>query len=171
MLAAGTGITPMYQALDRMFGLEEQEHKDKECKIEKTMKENNQTRVILLYASSTEKDIYFKKEMDNMKKRYPNRLEIIHVISDKSATKNKPSNAIAESKFPRVIKDRINKLTIQKILDSNGINCNGNRNEAIQVWVCGPPSFYSDLCGSRDSKQLTGVLKDLNFQANEVVKF
>jgi len=37
--------------------------------------------------------------------------------------------------------------------------------------VCGPPPMYASLCGPRDAKEVTGVLKDLGYRDDQVFKF
>ena len=73
MLAAGTGITPMYQALQRLFGSDEDDD------------EGSDINVILLYGSRTKKDIYLRKELSGLAKRSGNRLKVVHALSDGKA--------------------------------------------------------------------------------------
>lgn len=159
MLAAGTGITPMYQALNRMFGMEEEKVGVDEDNDKKKVK-NTDTKVILLYGSRTKKDIYLKHEMEDMKKRYPDRLDIIHVLSEDTVHK---SNTNGDSDSD-VLEGRIDKNMIQSI-------CNNNSKDGVQVWVCGPPSFYESLCGPRNEKNVSGALKELGYRSNQVIKF
>jgi len=189
MLAAGTGITPMYQALNRMFGVEEDEYdnkSDEDTENEDILK-NTTTRVILLYASRSKKDIYLKKEMENMKKRYPNRLEIVYMLSDDNDKKSsnngdgdgdendgKVSCLVAKSPSSITVKGQIDKTMIEEALVSNDIHVDDNemKKDSIQAWVCGPPSFYTDICGPRDDPQnVLGMLKELGFTPNQVIKF
>jgi len=39
------------------------------------------------------------------------------------------------------------------------------------VFLCGPPAMYRTFCGPRDSPELTGVLKDMGYSADQVYKF
>ena len=46
-------------------------------------------------------------------------------------------------------------------------------NGDCRVWVCGPPSFYNDLCGPREDDDIPAgcALRELGFGAKDVVKF
>ena len=39
------------------------------------------------------------------------------------------------------------------------------------VFVCGPPAMYESLCGPRDDPELTGILRDLGYSKDQVIKF
>ena len=39
------------------------------------------------------------------------------------------------------------------------------------IFVCGPPAMYESLCGPRDDPELTGVLRDLGYSKDQVIKF
>ncbi len=64
MIAGGTGITPMIQALHAVLGNEE-----------------DQTEVVLLYGSRTEEDIILKDLLDDWAKSKPN-FKVEHYLSD-----------------------------------------------------------------------------------------
>jgi len=40
-----------------------------------------------------------------------------------------------------------------------------------KVFVCGLPSVYESLCGSKEEKKISGVLAKLGYSENMVVKF
>ncbi|KAH8061496.1 cytochrome-b5 reductase [Aureococcus anophagefferens] len=42
---------------------------------------------------------------------------------------------------------------------------------AVTVFVCGPPGMYEALAGPRDDPALAGLLRDLGYAADQVVKF
>mmetsp|Transcript_1671 Transcript_1671/g.2232 ORF Transcript_1671/g.2232 Transcript_1671/m.2232 type:complete len:177 (+) Transcript_1671:1-531(+) len=96
MLAAGTGITPMYQALLRMFpktndhdndntgGNDPNINDDINVNVDKTSSSStsSNTRVILLFGCHAEKDIYLRHELEDMQRRYPDRLRLYYAISE-----------------------------------------------------------------------------------------
>ena len=41
----------------------------------------------------------------------------------------------------------------------------------VLIFVCGPPAMYESLCGPRDDPELTGVLRDLGYSKDQVIKF
>ncbi|KAL2845650.1 hypothetical protein BJY01DRAFT_263567 [Aspergillus pseudoustus] len=64
MIAGGTGITPMYQVIRAI------------CEDE-----TDSTRVSLLYANNTQEDILMREELENLAKKFPQKLEVRHVLS------------------------------------------------------------------------------------------
>lgn len=73
MVAGGTGIAPMYQALLPLLETP-----------------GDTTQVRLLFGNRDEKDILLKDELDKMAQKYPDRLEVVYVVGetadDSSAT-------------------------------------------------------------------------------------
>lgn len=66
MLAGGTGITPMIQALHAILG------------------EDSQTKVSLLYGSQSTEEILAKKLLEQWASDYSDRFELVHVVSSKA---------------------------------------------------------------------------------------
>ncbi|XP_011340090.1 NADH-cytochrome b5 reductase 3 isoform X2 [Ooceraea biroi] len=67
MLAGGTGITPMLQLIRAIV-------KDP----------TDETQVSLLYANQTEKDILLRDELDDVAKKYPNRVKVWYTVDTSS---------------------------------------------------------------------------------------
>jgi ring-1,2-phenylacetyl-CoA epoxidase subunit PaaE len=63
LIGAGSGITPLFSILKYVLSFEQESH------------------VTLLYASRRERDIIFSEELEQWQQRYPQRLEVIHVLS------------------------------------------------------------------------------------------
>jgi len=143
MLAAGTGITPMYQALQYMFPSNANHPNKTQTAVD--------TNVILLYASRTPKDIYLKKELTNIQTQFPGRFQFFHILSSKQ--------------------QRINQELLQNILQSNHLLKRNKKKEDLQIWICGPPTFYDSLCGPRTDQQLSGILHRLGYSLSQIVKF
>ena len=158
MLAAGTGITPMYQALQRLFGADEDDD------------EGSDINVILLYGSRTKGDIYLRKELNDLVRRSGDRLKVVHALSDdgKARAKN-----VHEIFVDGMINKGVIALMTHEEIFRRGTDSNGRRQDC-KVWVCGPPGFYNDLCGPReDNGPLPHgcALRELGFRAEDVVKF
>ena len=71
----------MYQALQRLFGKDEDENENSEGGDD-IDRNNNDTKVILLYGSRTGRDIYLRKELADMQDRFPDRLKVVYALSD-----------------------------------------------------------------------------------------
>lgn len=147
MLAAGTGITPMFQALQRMFGREE---------TEESTQETSHTSVVLIYGCHSRDDIYLRHELEDMQLRFPERFRIIYAI---------PQEECSEQNTPVSFwRGRANSELVSQVCRDSSIDTGDGL-----VFVCGPPSFYDDMCGPRDTEEVSGVLRDLGF--TNVVKF
>lgn len=88
LIAGGTGITPMFQLIRKIF-------KEKEDKTE----------VILVSANITENDILLRQELEQFKKEHPDRFHITYVLD------NPPENWKGAS-------GRINKDLLKSVLPS-----------------------------------------------------
>eukprot|EP00747_Dinoflagellata_sp_TGD_P209363 gnl/TRDRNA2_/TRDRNA2_82760_c0_seq2.p1 gnl/TRDRNA2_/TRDRNA2_82760_c0~~gnl/TRDRNA2_/TRDRNA2_82760_c0_seq2.p1 ORF type:complete len:141 (-),score=33.07 gnl/TRDRNA2_/TRDRNA2_82760_c0_seq2:65-487(-) len=66
MLAGGTGITPMYQALERIVGTA-----------------GDETQVTLIYGNKSPKDILLRDELDALAAEAKGRLKIVHIVGEK----------------------------------------------------------------------------------------
>jgi len=71
MIAGGTGITPMIQALHAILGTD-----------------NSTTTVSLLYGSRTEDEILGYQLLNDWERKFKNRLTVMHVLSDESDEKS-----------------------------------------------------------------------------------
>ena len=63
-LCAGTGITPIVQALHKLLNTPGDERK-----------------IVLLYGSKSPEDILCKEQLDEWARAHPHRLEVVHVVS------------------------------------------------------------------------------------------
>jgi len=145
MLACGTGITPVYQALRRILFTPADERK-----------------VVLLYGSRTPSDILLRDELDTWARTLPHRLTVVHVIGTRSDDALpggwRPSeDTTAEAGW-------IDRAKIEKY-------CFPPAKDTL-VLVCGPPPMYEALCGPRDSQGLAAesVLDRLGYTPGMVAK-
>lgn len=105
LIGGGSGITPLFSQLQFLL-------------------KNTTARVLLLNANRSEKDILFRESLEQLGKRFPDRLATWHFISA-DTTDNKDQKKIA---------GRMNKLMLKKLLKSE-------LKEQITVasaFVCGP---------------------------------
>ena len=140
MIAGGTGITPMIQALHALLGEEESARKTE--------------KVTLLYGSRTADDILGEDMLNHWAATHKDIFSVTHVLSneegDVSARKDMKTGfinrEIIETSFP-------------------------GPDENVLIFVCGPPPMYNALCGPRDKPELTGLLADMGYKADQVFKF
>eukprot|EP00448_Togula_jolla_P008946 CAMPEP_0170599696 /NCGR_PEP_ID=MMETSP0224-20130122/16939_1 /TAXON_ID=285029 /ORGANISM="Togula jolla, Strain CCCM 725" /LENGTH=277 /DNA_ID=CAMNT_0010924373 /DNA_START=39 /DNA_END=872 /DNA_ORIENTATION=+ len=136
MLVGGTGITPMIQALHAVLGTP-----------------GDTTKVTMIFGNKKPEDILCKELLDSWSKEFPDRLKVVHVLSD--------AGEDASWTGPKGFID-------QKLLSEH---C-APASEDVMVMVCGPPPMYNALCGPRDKpEELTGTLSDLGFKVSQVYKF
>ena len=137
MLAGGTGITPCFQALRRMF----------------RKGNDDSTKVTLISGNRTQRDILLREMLDNMVAARPKQFKVVHVLSNEREGSS--------------WKGRRGFITADVIREE----CNVEPHKDQMVFVCGPPPMYAALSGPRKAKELTGVLAELGYKADQVVKF
>lgn len=135
VLVGGTGITPIIQALHAVLGTE-----------------GDDTKVTLLFGNKTQQDILAKPILDEWAAAFPERLEVVHVLS------NEPEGSDWDGPRGFISKDLMD-AHIAKPADD------------VVLFICGPPPMYTALCGPRDQPELTGLLADLGYSAEQVFKF
>jgi cytochrome-b5 reductase len=138
MLAGGTGITPMIQALHAILG-------DEANIIEKTH---------LIYGSRAKDDILGKEMLDKWSATHADKLSITHVLSHEEGD--------VEGDFRKgfISKEMIEELVPPPSLGSD-----------VLIFVCGPPVMYDIFCGPRGEEEITGILGELGYGKDQVVKF
>eukprot|EP00750_Incisomonas_marina_P017741 INCI2414.1.p1 GENE.INCI2414.1~~INCI2414.1.p1 ORF type:complete len:331 (-),score=61.88 INCI2414.1:50-1042(-) len=174
MLAAGSGITPMYQLLRTIWG-----------------NPKDTTKVTLLFSNSREKDIVLRDELEQLEHQRPGQLKVIHTLTQVS-NETQVSGSGGEGEDSSAERDS-SALTST----STGSSWNGDTgridDEKLKKWgivaetiganslvlVCGPPSFTAALAGPKlvepgqrpQQGELLGHLQTLGFEANQVFKF
>lgn len=145
MLAGGTGITPMIQALHAILGTKDSDSKEGD---------SNQ-HVTLLYGSQSSNDILGKELLDKWSKHYSDRFQVVQVLSDEDP----------RSEWNGRLGFIDTNLLMEFLAPNNVI---GN----TLVLVCGPPPMYKALCGPREEPEhITGTLAELGFTPHNVYKF
>mmetsp|Transcript_2077 Transcript_2077/g.6943 ORF Transcript_2077/g.6943 Transcript_2077/m.6943 type:complete len:291 (+) Transcript_2077:74-946(+) len=145
LIAAGTGIAPMYQALWKLMGTEGDDRK-----------------VTLIYGNKSPEDILLKEELDGWASRSAGRLKIVHVVGNQPDDPAPPGWAdtptyTAETGW--VDEAKLKKHAFPPAEDT-------------LVFVCGLPGMYAALCGPRNEKELKdgSTLQKLGYTADMVAK-
>lgn len=156
MIAGGTGITPMIQAIHAAIG---EDQSDNGTNNENGT--NPSPKVSLLFGSRTFDDILGKEMLDGWLYTHADRLSVTHVLSNESeddVTKLSGEEGNIERGF-------IRRELIEKAFPSPSAGSD------VKIFVCGPPAMYEALCGPRDSEEVTGVLGEMGYTSEQVYKF
>ena len=137
MVAGGTGITPMLQVAEHILS-----------------NPDDKTKVSLIFANVTEKDIILRKELDEYAKKYPDRFDVYYVLDKPGffwkGGKGYVTSEMLKEKMPPPSADNM-------------------------VFVCGPPPMMNVISGNKapDKSQgeLKGLLKSLGYSSDMVFKF
>mmetsp|Transcript_2434 Transcript_2434/g.6824 ORF Transcript_2434/g.6824 Transcript_2434/m.6824 type:complete len:285 (-) Transcript_2434:197-1051(-) len=135
MLAGGTGITPMIQALHAVLGTP-----------------GDGTQVSLVFGNKAQEDILCRELLESWSERSGGRLKVTHVLS--------------QAAFDASWRGRKGFIT-RELLEKH----TAPPSEDVLVMVCGPPPMCKGLCGPRDEPELTGILGDMGYTAEQVFKF
>lgn len=110
------------------------------------------TKINMLYGSKTVSDILAKDTIDEWSSNHKDRFSVTHVLSDE------PAGSSWSGKRGFIDRDLI-EATMPK------------PSEDCVLFMCGPPPMYDALCGPRTDKELTGLLADMGYKAEQVYKF
>jgi len=141
MLVGGTAITPMIEALHAILG-----------------GDDNDNEVVLFYGSRTEDDILGRTLIDSWAKEYPDRLKVVHVLSDVSSDKDD-------------WKGRTGYITKEVVEEEAGSSFGPECGDDVIVFVCGPPPMYNAICGPRGDDEIKGLLAEMGYKKEQVYKF
>ncbi|KAI9805882.1 MAG: NADH-cytochrome b5 reductase [Sarcosagium campestre] len=115
----------------------------------------DKTKVTLVFGNLTEEDILLKKELQDLENTYPQRFRAFYVLDT-------PPDHWTQGK------GHITKELLKTVLPEPKA---GN----IKLFVCGPPGLYKAVSGPKvspsDQGELTGILKDLGYEKEQVYKF
>lgn len=112
LIAGGTGITPILQLARTVFN----ENKDSPITMS------------VLYANQTEEDILCRKELEQLKKDYPNRFKLHYTLDRSPETGWKYSTGF------------INKEMLEKCMPKPAAD------GSTQILICGPPPMIKFAC-------------------------
>ena len=115
----------------------------------------DKTKVTLVFGNVTEDDILLKKELQDLENTYPQRFKAFYVLD------NPPQGWTGGKGF--ITKDLL-KTVLPEPKEGN-----------IKLFVCGPPGLYTAISGNKispkDQGELTGALKELGYDKEQVFKF
>jgi len=138
MIAGGTGITPMLQVIEKIL----ENPKDK-------------TKISLIYANLSEKDILMKQELDTLSRRHRDRFQV-HYTIDKATTKYWSHDV-----------GFISEDMIKKYLPAPS--------SVSSIYVCGPTGLMNHISGDKapdyTQGELKGLLKKIGYNEDQVFKF
>lgn len=111
------------------------------------------TTVTMLFGNRTQSDMLCRDLLESWAKASSGRFKLVHVLSEGK------NDDTWKGLTGHLSKELIMKETPPPSADH-------------LVVVCGPPPMYSALCGPRDKPdELSGVLKEIGFTADQVFKF
>ncbi|KAL2007830.1 hypothetical protein VTN00DRAFT_7812 [Thermoascus crustaceus] len=115
----------------------------------------DKTKVTLVFGNVTKDDILLKKELDELENTYPQRFKAFYTL-DKP-----PKDWTGGRGF-------ITKELLKTVLPEP-------KEENIKIFVCGPPGMYQAISGNKvspkDQGELSGILKELGYDKEQVFKF
>jgi cytochrome-b5 reductase len=115
----------------------------------------DKTKVTLVFGNPGPEDILLKKELDELENTYPQRFKAFYLLD------NPPKEWTGGKGF--ITKDLL-KTVLPEPKEKN-----------VKVFVCGPPGMYQALSGPKvspkDQGELTGALKELGYDKDQVYKF
>ena len=145
MIAGGTGITPMIQALHAILGSSSADKEEQKSQTEE---------VTLLYGSRTADDILGGEMLAKWAEEKSDVFKYVDVLSHEQ----EGSSYDGERGF-------IDKEKIAKYLPK------ASEGEDVIIFVCGPPIMYELLCGPRNETEVKGVLGEMGYSSSQVFKF
>ncbi|KAI8137122.1 hypothetical protein BJV82DRAFT_525823 [Fennellomyces sp. T-0311] len=95
MIAGGTGITPMYQLIQRVLN-----------------NPDDKTRLWLIYCNKTQQDILLKKELDALREQHKDRLDILYVLDNPPSDWQGGSGYVTETMVRTMIKGNNKRLVL-----------------------------------------------------------
>merc|ERR1712127_972927 len=121
-------------------------------------KDDASMKVNMLYGSQNSQDILGKEMLDVWAESHKDQFQITHLLS------NEPEDAtITDENIQRGF---ITKELIAKSFPSP------EDGKDVMIFVCGPPIMYDIFCGPRtETDNVTGILGDLGYSADQVYKF
>ncbi|GME66793.1 unnamed protein product [[Candida] boidinii] len=139
LIGGGTGITPLYQLIHKIL-----------------TNPNDNTRISLIYGSTSPEDILLKGELDSLAQTHPQQFSIDYFV-DKA-----PTGTEFNGKVGYITEEDLKKSLFGPSNDSH-------------VFVCGPPPLYKAISGNKvspsDQGEVTGILANLGYTKEHVFKF
>jgi len=140
LVAGGTGLTPCLQLIESVVA-----------------NKSDKTKITLLYGNKTEKDIICKARLDHLAENYPHKFKVHYAVEDAGW-------------FWKGLSGKIDSKHIKDVLPPPG--------DGVKTFVCGTQGMLTAVCGpkiyppkgSPQQGPLLGMLKELGYTENDVVK-
>jgi cytochrome-b5 reductase len=146
MIAGGTGITPMIQALHAILG-DDGPDDDQSSR-------SDTDEVVLLYGSRNSDDVLGGEMLDNWANSHDGKFRRVDVLSHEPSDSNYPGE-----------RGYIDAEMIVRYLPPPSLG------DDVIILVCGPPVMYDMLCGPRNESEVGGILGGLGYSSSQVFKF
>ncbi|KAJ9054267.1 NADH-cytochrome b5 reductase [Entomophthora muscae] len=138
LIAGGSGITPMLQLTRKIL-----------------KNPNDSTKITLIFANRTEKDIMLKSEFDKYAQTHPDQFKV-HYLLD-----TPPANWTGGKGY-------VTKEVLEKHLPPKDL-------KESMVFVCGPDPMVKVISGTKvspqDQGEVEGLLKEMGYSKEKVYKF
>ncbi|GME83899.1 unnamed protein product [Ambrosiozyma monospora] len=138
LIGSGVGIAPLFQYMNSCL-------KDP----------NSTTKFKLIYSNHSENDIIFREELDELQRKYPDRVEIIHILKTISDEHEKDITKYVGSRL------NVNILKHEMGTDAG--------NDDVKVFVCGSKPFVKMVSGLK--MWYGGALRELGYKRSQVLIF
>lgn len=155
MLAGGTGVAPMFQALTRLLGGGGGGGGGLPAAGGAPPQQPEE--IVLVLGNKGEGDILLREELDALAAAHPGRLAVHHVLGEAAAA---TAAAGWAGEVGWVDAEKVARLGFAPADD-------------VAVFVCGLPALYESLCGAREEPGVApaSVLGQLGFADKHVFKF
>ena len=172
LIAAGTGITPMWQVIQAALS-----------------DPSDTTRISLVYASRSPEAILLKPQLDAAAANYPERLHVAYIVSELTASPTGSRSHVGRTGvgLPAGVQlGRIDEAVLRTHLPPPPDGRNAQADEEVcHVLVSGPDALLVDLCGPRardggvqqgphggtahaKHPAIGGLLRRLGYRSNQV---
>ncbi|KAL6713752.1 NADH-cytochrome b5 reductase [Lecanora helva] len=117
---------------------------------------SDKTRVTLIFGNLTEPDILLKRELEDLENTYPQRFRAFYLLDQPPEGWTQGSGHVTKELLKTVLPEP-------------------KEGGKVKIFVCGPPGMYKAVSGVKKSPQdqgeLTGMLRELGYQKEQVYKF
>ncbi|KAF2722583.1 cytochrome-b5 reductase [Polychaeton citri CBS 116435] len=148
LVAGGAGITPIYSLTKGILADEE-----------------DNTRIQLVWGVNGTRDIILKEQLEELKRKFPDRLDVTYCVSGPEGKADAPSLAAGAS-GEEYRKGYVNESVIKEVVSKiQGAGKTWGDAKGTKVFLCGPPTMEDAVAGKQ------GVLAALGVTKKEVYKF
>jgi cytochrome-b5 reductase len=145
LIAGGAGITPIYSLTKGILA----DPADK-------------TRIDLLWGVNGTRDIVLKNELEELERRFPERLKVTYAVSGAEGKPEAPSLGDEEKYKKGYVNEGVVKEAIERCQRRGGW---GDEAKGTKVFLCGPPKMEDAVAGKQ------GLLGNLGVQKKEIHRF